>query len=122
MRASLATLPAAADRPNEDFAGLTSTAAVLLDGAGLSGTATLCRHGVAWYSKTLGGALLSRLASDDELDLRHVLAEAIDQTANAHRDTCDLDDPGTPSAHRPRRQVLPGEGGIPGLGRLCAPP
>jgi hypothetical protein len=98
VKASLATLPAAAGQPNEDFAGLIPSAAVLLDGAGLSGTETLCRHGVAWYSKTLGGALLRRLADDDGSDLRDVLAEAINQTADAHRDTCDLDDPGTPSA------------------------
>lgn len=83
---------------NEDFAGLTPTAAVLLDGAGLSGTETLCCHGVAWYSRTLGGALLRKLADDDGADLRDILAFAIDQTADAHRDTCDLDDPGTPSA------------------------
>lgn len=98
MKASLATLPATADRPNEDFAGLTPTAAVLLDGAGLSGTETRCHHGVAWYARTLGGALLRRLADDDGSDLRDVLAKAIGQTANAHRDTCALDDPGTPSA------------------------
>lgn len=98
MKASLATLPAKVGEPNEDFAGLTPTAAVLLDGAGLSGTDTLCRHGVAWYSRKLGGSLLRRLAEDDGSDLRSILAGSIDETADAHRGTCDLDDPGTPSA------------------------
>ena len=98
MRATVATLPATAGQPNEDFAGLTPTAAVLLDGAGLSGTETLCHHGVAWYSKKLGGSLLHRLAEDDGSDLRGILADSIDETADAHRGTCELDDPGTPSA------------------------
>ena len=98
MKASLATLPARTDQPNEDFAALTPTAAVLLDGSGLSGTKTLCRHGVAWYSKKLGSSLIGRLADDNGSDLRDILARSIDETADAHRDTCDLDDPGTPSA------------------------
>jgi hypothetical protein len=98
VKASLATLPAKVGQPNEDFAGLTPTAAVLLDGAGLSGTETRCRHGVAWYSRKLGGGLLHRLVDDDGADIQAILADAIDETAESHRDTCDLEDPGTPSA------------------------
>ncbi|GLW31876.1 protein phosphatase 2C domain-containing protein [Actinoplanes regularis] len=97
MKAELATLPAKPGQDNEDFAGVTPVAAVLLDGAGLSGTETQCKHGVAWYSTTLGGAILS-LVSDEASPLTDVLASAITLTADAHRHTCNLDDPGTPSA------------------------
>jgi hypothetical protein len=97
MRVSLATVAAVPGRDNEDFAAATADAAVLVDGAGLSGTSTRCRHGVAWYSRTLGATLFRRVI-DDARDLRAVLAEAIAETANAHGNACDLRDPGTPSA------------------------
>jgi len=36
-------------RGNEDFVGAVPTAVVLLDGAGgVSGSESVCRHGVAW--------------------------------------------------------------------------
>ncbi|WP_436530500.1 protein phosphatase 2C domain-containing protein [Actinoplanes sp. HUAS TT8] len=95
MRARLATLPASPDRPNEDFAAVTPDAAVLLDGAGAADLANGCRHGVAWFTRHLGTAILARLADDP---LPAVLASAITATADAHRDTCDLTDPGSPSA------------------------
>lgn len=98
MKATLATTPADAHKPNEDFAGLLPRSAVLLDGAGLSGTATLCRHGVAWYTNTLGVNILSLLGSGERTTLTEILEKAIAQTAESHRDTCDLQDPGTPSA------------------------
>lgn len=98
MKASIATIPATPDNPNEDFAGLTPQGAVLLDGAGLSGVPTPCSHGVAWYTRHLGAALLTRLISNDQQDLSAMLAEAIQVTAAAHEKTCDLTDPGTPGA------------------------
>jgi hypothetical protein len=97
VKAILSTEPAQVGGDNEDFAGVTPTAAVVLDGAGLSGTQSKCKHGVAWYSATLGGALLGMLG-DLSRPLPEILAAAISHTADSHRDTCDLDDPGTPSA------------------------
>ncbi|MBY8873769.1 protein phosphatase 2C domain-containing protein [Micromonospora sp. PLK6-60] len=98
MQVTMATSPATPDQPNEDFTAATPNGVVLLDGAGLSGTTSRCSHGVAWYTRHLGGALLTGLAGDDGQDLAAILAEAIRQTADAHEGTCDLDDPGTPSA------------------------
>ncbi len=102
---------------NEDFAGATAGAAVLLDGAGMSGVDDGgCRHGVAWYTRHLGGMLLAGLAGDAgpagdarpagetgaeaglETTLAAILGNAIDAVANLHRGTCDLTHPGTPSA------------------------
>ncbi len=98
MRATIATSPARPDQPNEDFTAAHATGAVLLDGAGLSGTATKCVHGVAWYARHLGGALVAGLP-DPGRTLPALLADGIRETASLHADTCRVeDDPGTPSA------------------------
>lgn len=95
---NIATSPARPDQPNEDFAAACATGAVLLDGAGLSGTTTKCVHGVAWYARHLGGALLAGLP-DPGRPLPEVLADGIRETAALHAGPCRLDeDPGTPSA------------------------
>ncbi|MGC5331880.1 hypothetical protein [Micromonospora sp. DT62] len=98
MHVSMATSAGRAGRPNEDFVGAVPGAAVLLDGAGIPGTESICSHGVAWYTHRLGGALLGRLSRDDGRDLAAILASAIDETAADHRDTCDLTNPGSPQA------------------------
>jgi len=85
-------------RPNEDFVGAVPRAAVLLDGAGIPGTESICRHGVAWYTRRLGGALLARLSRDDGQDLTTVLGDAIDEIAADHRGTCDITNPSSPQA------------------------
>jgi hypothetical protein len=95
---SMATSAGHPGRPNEDFAGAVPSAAVLLDGAGIPGTESICRHGVAWYTHRLGGALLARLSRDDGRDLTAVLGEAIDEIAAGHRGTCDITNPGSPQA------------------------
>lgn len=56
MRVTIASAPARAGRLNEDFVGATSTAVVLVDGAGVPGAESVCRHGVAWYATRLGGS------------------------------------------------------------------
>jgi hypothetical protein len=92
---------AAAARPgrvNEDFAGAVPLAAVLIDGAGIPGGEAVCRHGVAWYAGRLGGSLLSLLALVPDRSLAALLAEAIEQVTDDHRNTCAVADPISPSA------------------------
>lgn len=85
-------------RPNEDFVGDVPGAAVLLDGAGIPGTEAICRHGVAWYSHSLGTTLLARLARDGGADLVLALADSIDEVAGHHRHTCDIAKPSSPQS------------------------
>jgi hypothetical protein len=94
----MATSAGQAGRPNEDFAGAVPGAAVLLDGAGIPGTESICSHGVAWYTHRLGGALLGRLSRDDGRDLAAILATTIGEIAAEHRDTCDITNPSSPQA------------------------
>ncbi|MGW0807298.1 integrase [Nonomuraea sp. NPDC002799] len=89
---------ARAGRVNEDFTGAVPTAAVLIDGAGIPGSEAICRHGVAWYARRLGGGLLSLLSHVRDRSLPELLAEAIQQATDDHRDTCDVADPISPSA------------------------
>ena len=63
MRVTMTSVAAArAGRANEDFTGAIPTAAVLIDGAGIPGAESVCRHGVAWYASRLGGSLLNLLS------------------------------------------------------------
>jgi Protein phosphatase 2C len=94
----MATSAGKAGQPNEDFVGAVPGAVVLLDGAGIPGTESICSHGVAWYTHRLGGALLGRLSRDDGLDLAAMLATTIDEIAADHRTTCDITNPSSPQA------------------------
>jgi hypothetical protein len=94
----MATDAGQAGRANEDFIGAVPGAVVLLDGAGIQGSESICFHGVAWYTHRLGGALLGRLSRDDGQDLAAVLAAAIDEIAADHHDTCDITDPSSPQS------------------------
>lgn len=98
MHVSMATSAGKAGQPNEDFAGAVPGAAVLLDGAGIPGTESICSHGVAWYTHRLGGALLGRLSRDDGRDLAAILATTISEIAADHRGTCDITNPRSPQA------------------------
>jgi Protein phosphatase 2C len=95
---TMATSASSSGRPNEDFVGAVPVGAVLLDGAGISDTESMCRHGVAWYTHRLGGALLGRLSAGDGRDLTGILADAIGQVAGEHRPTCDITNPSSPQA------------------------
>ncbi len=98
MRISLATIPAAPEQPNDDFVAAAPTAVVLLDGVGTPpGSQSGCEHGVAWFVRHLGTALLSRLAVSDTSDLRGCLADSIAAVRRRHERTCDLSHPGTPA-------------------------
>ena len=94
----MATSPGHAGRSNEDFVGAVPGAVVLLDGAGIPDTEHLCHHGVAWYSHTLGAAVLGRLPLADGADLSAVLGESIELVSDEHRHTCDIADPSSPQS------------------------
>lgn len=93
----MATSGGHAGRSNEDFVGAAPGVLVMVDGAGIAGTEELCRHGVAWYSHTLGAALLARTTRGGTGPVE-ALAESIEQVAGLHRHTCDLADPSSPQA------------------------
>jgi hypothetical protein len=94
----MATSAAKAGQPNEDFTGAVPGAAVLLDGAGIPGTESICCHGVAWYTHRLGGTLLGYLSGDDGQGLAAILDSAIADIAADHRTTCDITNPSSPQA------------------------
>ncbi|GGK62922.1 hypothetical protein Sme01_05020 [Sphaerisporangium melleum] len=99
MRVTMTSAAAArAGRVNEDFTGAVPTAAVLIDGAGIPGAESVCRHGVAWYAGRLGCGLLGLLSQVPDRGLPAVLAEAIERVTGDHRDTCDVAAPISPSA------------------------
>ncbi|MEW2376573.1 hypothetical protein AB0883_10770 [Micromonospora sp. NPDC047812] len=98
MRISMATSVGCAGQSNEDFVGAAPGAAVLLDGAGIPGSKSICSHGVAWYTHRLGGALLGRLSRDDGRGLAEILAATIVEIAAHHRGTCDITNPSSPQA------------------------
>lgn len=99
MRVTMASAPAWTGRTNEDFVSAVPTAVVLIDGAGgVSGSDSVCRHGVAWYAGRLGGELLGLLSLDADRTLPALLSDAIERVADAHRVTCDLADPRSPWA------------------------
>lgn len=90
------TAPGSPDRLNEDFAAVTDTAAVLLDGAG--GPVSLdsgCSHGTPWFVRRLGAYLLHTMLTTAE-ELPDLLAQAITDVGAVHP-TCDLRHHGTPS-------------------------
>lgn len=96
----LATMPGDPARPNEDFASVLGSCAILLDGSGAPGDLpTGCTHGVPWYVRQLGARCLAGMAAgepDEPLD--GILAAAIAYVSALHASTCDLRSPGTPSS------------------------
>jgi hypothetical protein len=98
MKARLASSPGHPGRANEDFVGVVPGSIVLLDGAGIPGTGSVCHHGVAWYAHTLGATILGRLSRHPAVDLVEALADSIEQVAGLHSHSCDLADPNSPQA------------------------
>ncbi|MEU4043467.1 integrase [Streptomyces antibioticus] len=90
MRVTLASLPGEQGRENEDFAAAAPGAAVLLDGAGVAGGETGCSHGVAWFSSTLGGLLLSAVTAHAARPLPECLSDSIRVVRSLHENSCDL--------------------------------
>lgn len=98
MRVAMATSAGTPGEDNEDFVAAVPGAVVLLDGAGIRGAEAICRHGTAWYTHRLGGALIGRLSRGDGRPLADLLTEAILEVTDAHRDTCDVEDPSSPQS------------------------
>ncbi|MFF4589718.1 integrase [Streptomyces sp. NPDC001388] len=90
MNVVLDSQPATPEQENEDFAAAAPGAAVLLDGAGVAGAETGCVHGIAWFSTTLGGLLLSTITAQPARSLADCLADSIRTVRSLHEDTCDL--------------------------------
>lgn len=90
MNVALVSLPAEPGRENEDFAAAAAGAAVLLDGAGVAGAETGCTHGIAWFSSTLGGLLLSAITAQPARPLADCLADSIRVVRSLHENSCDL--------------------------------
>ncbi|MFF3206664.1 integrase [Streptomyces sp. NPDC002962] len=90
MSIALASLPAESGQQNEDFAAAAPGAAVLLDGAGVAGAETGCTHGIAWFSSTLGGLLLSTITAHPARSLADCLADSIRVVRSLHEGSCDL--------------------------------
>jgi hypothetical protein len=80
-------------KPNEDGVVVTTDMAAVLDGATVR-TETGCIHGVPWFVENLAGSLVKH----EEVSPANALTAAIIETAAVHRDTCNLNHPGTPSA------------------------
>ncbi|WP_328480747.1 protein phosphatase 2C domain-containing protein [Streptomyces sp. NBC_00377] len=98
MNVALASLPAEPGQANEDFAAAAVRAAVLLDGAGVAGAETGCTHGIAWFSSTLGGLLLSAVTAHPARPLAECLADSLRVVRSLHEDSCDLSYPASPTS------------------------
>ncbi|RRO15673.1 hypothetical protein EIL87_16845 [Saccharopolyspora rhizosphaerae] len=97
MPATAATI-ATPGRRNEDHFAIGPNWAFVLDGATApSGVDSGCAHDVVWLVRQLGGALADLLTTSDA-PLADVLAESIDRARAAHADTCDLNNPNSPSS------------------------
>ncbi len=108
----MATDPGTLGWPNEDYACAALSGAAGQDVAGAVGAAVLldgcttvprnldtgCRHGVAWYARTLGTDLLAAITTEPALPLAAALARAIAQVRDRHEHHCDLFNPATPAA------------------------
>lgn len=94
MRVSVASESGRPDGRNEDWAGASSTIAIVLDGLS-EAQETGCIHGTPWYVHQLGCRILTH-AGDPELPLTDALSTAISDVADLHRETCDLAHPGSP--------------------------
>jgi hypothetical protein len=102
VRVTGVSTPTRPFKENEDWLGSGPGLVVVLDGCGapdvLAGDVDRhCVHGLTWYVRTLGTALL-RGGADLATPLDDALATAIAETATAHYGRCDLTHPHTPAA------------------------
>jgi hypothetical protein len=96
---SFATEPGEVTSANEDWCGASPSTVVLLDGVtSPPELPTGCRHSVPWYVATLGAEILRATGVTPDRPLDDCLATAIFRTTSLHRESCDVEHPGTPSA------------------------
>ncbi|WP_328433995.1 integrase [Streptomyces sp. NBC_00425] len=98
MNVALGSLPAEPGQQNEDFTAAAPGAAVLLDGAGVAGAETGCTHGIAWFSSTLGGLLLSTITAQPARPLADCLADSIRVVRSLHEGSCELTHRASPTS------------------------
>lgn len=84
---------------NEDFVLVGNDFVIVLDGASpVPGLENGCIHDVPWLVRQLGLRLAEGLATPSTWSLPAILERAIQQVCDAHADTCDLEDPNSPSS------------------------
>lgn len=84
---------------NEDLVLVGQDFVIVLDGATpVAGLENGCIHDVPWLVRRLGLQLAEGLTGRADTSLVDVLERAIEQVVDAHADTCDLDDPNSPSS------------------------
>jgi hypothetical protein len=93
VQTQIATDAGSPNKPSEDRVAVGPNLLVVIDGHTVR-TDTGCIHGVAWYADHLASAIIEHGGAGPS----GALTAAITQTADLHRDTCDLAHPGTPSA------------------------
>ncbi|MFB4280892.1 protein phosphatase 2C domain-containing protein [Nonomuraea sp. MTCD27] len=97
MNIAFETLAGSADRVNEDWVAASPDAVIVLDGVTAPRVASPgCTHPVSWFTQQIGGRLFVLLG--EAIDMQNVLATAIDQVAELHRESCNLASPGVPAA------------------------
>jgi hypothetical protein len=84
---------------NEDLVIAGEDFVVVLDGASHApGVQTGCIHDVSWLVRQLGSKLADQLLNRSNSSLPDVLAAAIARVRDEHAETCDLDNPDSPSS------------------------
>ena len=92
MRTQMATEAGRTTAPSEDRALVGPNLLAVLDGV-TAKPETGCEHGVGWFADQLSAEIL-RVA---HLAPGEALAEAVEQAAELHSGTCDLEHPDSPS-------------------------
>lgn len=82
---------------NEDFVVTTADTVVVMDGVTSADGPTGCVHDVRWLTRNLAGPLAAGLMSRPDRPLADTLYEAITALCLLHQDSCDLDNPDSPS-------------------------
>jgi hypothetical protein len=84
---------------NEDFVLAGNDFVIVLDGASpFPGLENGCIHDVPWLVRQLGLRLAEELTAPGDSSLAAILERAIQSVCDAHADTCDLEDPNSPSS------------------------
>lgn len=99
MQVTFDSQPAPGQPVNEDLAMAGPRFAFVLDGATApDGVDSGCEHNVAWLVSRLGGGLARLLVRDQAATLPETLAAAITRVRAQHANTCDLNNPDSPSS------------------------